>query len=225
MRAGAVAIENASFAIVGGPIEQPVFRTMPLPLKSRVLDIERTLFTKQRRAIVDGHTLVHVRADGYANGWLAGAGYVGRIQIFDSDAGLLGWLRIATLAAVADHLRGVALAGWTRFRLSRSPEQNDRALLATPYRVKLSATMRWPGRLPARLANSCDALKRCLKYKHARWPPPVRDVAITAFQRSGEHTSKTRIDSRGRGLDLALCTLVADGHFAAEATQAHRPRA
>ena len=92
------AIEKASFAIVGGPIEQPVFRTMPLPMNGRVLYIDRSLFTKQRRAIVDGHTLVHVRADGYANGWLAEAGDVGRIQIVDSDAGLLGWLRIATLA-------------------------------------------------------------------------------------------------------------------------------
>src|SRR5271165_771753 len=102
-------VEGGSFALFGPALRDPTVQTRALSLGSDRMLVVDTQFDPALRARAGGRDLLHVRVDGYANGWLVPAGDESDVAISDGRVG--GLAAAWTLAVVAWLCIAAALAG------------------------------------------------------------------------------------------------------------------
>ena len=103
---------DGRFALFGPALREPTAQARALSLGSDRMLVVDTQFDPALRARAGGRDLVHVRVDGYANGWLVPAGAEGEVAISDGrTAGLIAAWSVAIVAwlCIAGVLAGGAL--------------------------------------------------------------------------------------------------------------------
>jgi hypothetical protein len=105
-------VGNGGFALFGPALRDPTVQARALSLGSERMLVVDTQFDPALHARARGRDLVHVRIDGYANGWLVPAGDEGEVAISDGrTAGLIvAWIvAIVAWLCIAGALAGGAL--------------------------------------------------------------------------------------------------------------------